>query len=106
MSGLFGSASSSSASNTVGDLKSDVALSNPPEDTVSDLAFSPATNQTNDFLAISSWDKKVRIYEVTGNGQSEGRHAYDHEGPVFNVDFSKVRLSSVAVPPLRRLFVA
>ncbi|CRK47059.1 hypothetical protein BN1723_007317 [Verticillium longisporum] len=89
MSGLFGSASSSSASNTVGDLKSDAALSNPPEDTVSDLAFSPATNQTNDFLAISSWDKKVRIYEVTGNGQSEGRHAYDHEGPVFNVDFSK-----------------
>lgn len=91
MSGLFGSAASSTPSNTVGDLKSDVALSNPPEDSISDLAFSPAQNQTSDFLAVASWDKKVRIYEIAGNGQSEGRHAYEHDGPVLNCDFSKVR---------------
>ncbi|OLN87101.1 Nucleoporin GLE2 [Colletotrichum chlorophyti] len=90
MSGLFGSAaSSSSTSNTVGDLKQDVALNNPPEDSISDLAFSPAQNQTSDFLAVASWDKKVRIYEIAPNGQSEGRHAYDHDAPVLNCDFSK-----------------
>ncbi|GJC98871.1 WD repeat domain-containing protein [Colletotrichum higginsianum] len=89
MSGLFGSASSSSSSNTVGDLKQDIALSNPPEDSISDLAFSPAQNQASDFLAVASWDKKVRIYEIAQNGQSEGRHAYEHDGPVLNCDFSK-----------------
>ncbi|GKT44776.1 nucleoporin GLE2 [Colletotrichum spaethianum] len=89
MSGLFGSASSSSSSNTVGDLKQDVALNNPPEDSISDLAFSPAQNQASDFLAVASWDKKVRIYEIAQNGQSEGRHAYEHDGPVLNCDFSK-----------------
>ena len=38
---------------------------------------------------MSSWDKKVRIYEIASTGQSEGRHIYEHAGPVFNVDFSK-----------------
>lgn len=90
MSGLFGATSSSTTSNTVGDLKQDVALTSPPEDTITGLSFSPATNQANDFLAVSSWDKKVRIYEVTSNGQSEGRHAYGHDAPVFMCDFSKV----------------
>lgn len=93
MSGLFGSAAttaaSSSGSQTQGDLKGDVALNNPPTDTISGLAFSPGQN-ASDFLAISSWDQKVRIYEIAQNGQSEGRHAYDHGKPVFDVDFSKV----------------
>lgn len=89
MSGLFGQAASST-SNTVGDLKSDIALSDPPTDSISDLAFSPAVNGP-DFLAVSSWDNKVRIYEIAQNGQSQGRHAYEHSQPVLNVDFSKVR---------------
>lgn len=88
MSGLFGSAASAAAatSNTIGDLKNDVALSNPPEDTISGLSFSPAA----DFLAVSSWDKKVRIYQIAANGSSEGKHMYDHDAPVLSVDFSKV----------------
>lgn len=89
MSTLFGSAASSSATNTVGDLKSDVALNDPPTDSISDLAFSPAPNGP-DFLAVSSWDNKVRIYEIAPNGQSQGRHAYEHSQPVLNCDFSKV----------------
>lgn len=103
MSSLFGGAASASAaaSNTTGDLNKDVALSTPPEDTISGLSFSPATSQTNDFLAISSWDKKVRIYEITQTGQSEGRHAYTHEAPVLSCDFYKVgsiRTGSVQLP--------
>jgi mRNA export factor len=92
MSSLFGGAATSSAatSNTTGDLNKDVALSSPPEDTISSLSFSPATTQQNDFLAVSSWDKKVRIYEITQTGQSEGRHAYGHEAPILDCDFYKV----------------
>ncbi|KAI6084650.1 WD40 repeat-like protein [Hypoxylon rubiginosum] len=87
MSGLFGSSATaaSATSNTIGDLKNDVALSNPPEDTISSLSFSPAA----DFLAVSSWDKKVRIYQIAGNGSSEGKHMYEHDAPVLDVDFSK-----------------
>lgn len=95
MSGLFGSsaaAAAASSSNTIGDLKNDVALSNPPEDTITDLAFSP----TSDILAVSSWDKKVRIYQIASNGSSEGKHMYEHDAPVLSVDFSKVRNIFVA----------
>ncbi|KAI0879063.1 Poly(A)+ RNA export protein [Hypoxylon argillaceum] len=87
MSGIFGTTSSaaSSGTTTIGDLKNDVAISNPPEDTVSDLAFSPSA----DILAVSSWDNKVRIYQIASNGASEGKHIYEHDGPVLSVDFSK-----------------
>ncbi|KAJ8122525.1 hypothetical protein ONZ43_g1307 [Nemania bipapillata] len=87
MSGLFGTTASAApaGTTTIGDLKNDVAISNPPEDTVSDLAFSP----TADILAVSSWDNKVRIYQIASNGASEGKHIYEHDGPVMSVDFSK-----------------
>ena len=91
MSQLFGQAAAATATtNTVGDLKQDVELSSPPEDSITDLAFSPA--QQADYLAVSSWDKKVRIYEINSNGQSAGKHMYEHDGPVFSCDFSKVSL--------------
>lgn len=92
MSGLFGSAASTAATNTVGDLKQDVQLNNPPEDSISDLAFNPNPTDPKDFLAVASWDKKVRIYEIHSNGQGEGKHLYEHDGPVFSVDYFKVRV--------------
>lgn len=93
MAGLFGTTAQSStlASNTVGDLSKDVALDNPPEDTITDLAFNPTPTDPKDFLAVSSWDKKVRIYEILPTGQGQGRHLYEHDGPIFSVDFFKVR---------------
>jgi len=90
MSGLFGTAASASAANTVGDLKNDVAVANAPEDSISDLAFNPNPADQKDFLAVASWDKKVRVYEILPTGQAEGRHLYEHEAPVFGCDFSKV----------------
>ncbi|TLD29006.1 hypothetical protein PspLS_03305 [Pyricularia sp. CBS 133598] len=89
MSGLFGGGAAAAQPNTVGDLKNDVAIANPPEDSISDLAFNPNQADQKDFLAVSSWDKKVRIYEVLGNGTAEGKHAYEHDGPVFSVDYYK-----------------
>lgn len=90
---LFGTttaAASPTASSTQGDLKSDVELSSPPEDSISDLAFSTKA----ELLAVSSWDKKVRIYEISPTGQSQGKAMYEHEAPVLSVVWSKV-ISSI-----------
>ncbi|EED20252.1 nuclear pore complex protein (SonA), putative [Talaromyces stipitatus ATCC 10500] len=88
MSGLFGNvgttATATSATNTTGDISKDVALNSPPEDSISDLAFSPVSNH----LAVSSWDKKVRIYEINDQGQSEGKALFEHEAPVLNCCWS------------------
>jgi mRNA export factor len=95
MSGIFGTSATSAATasnQTQGDLKGDVELSNPPEDSITDLSFSPAPNGP-DLLAVSSWDSKVRIYEINSSGQSQGRHAYTHGQPIFSCDFSKVSCS-------------
>lgn len=68
------------------DLKMDIELTQGPDDSVSGMRFSPQA----DFLAVSSWDKKTRIYEVTGQGQTIGKAMYEHESPVLCCDWSKV----------------
>lgn len=88
MSGLFGSnvSSSSTTNATTGDISKDVALTAPPDDSVSDVVFSPLT----DHLAVASWDKKVRIYEINTQGGSEGKALFEHEQPVLSCCWSKV----------------
>jgi len=84
---LFSTVSSSTATaqtSTTGDISKDVALNSPPEDSVSDLAFSPVSEH----LAVASWDKKVRIYEINDQGQSEGKAFFEHEAPVLNCCWS------------------
>ncbi|KFY81590.1 hypothetical protein V500_11270 [Pseudogymnoascus sp. VKM F-4518 (FW-2643)] len=83
MAGLFGSGSASAA-NTLGDLSKDIQLNNGPEDSISHISFSPQS----DHLAVASWDKKVRIYEVNAQG-GEGKALFEHEGPVLSCDWSK-----------------
>jgi len=85
MSTLFGTAATASSQNTLGDLSKDVAVINPPEDSISDIAFSPQTQH----LAVASWDKKVRIYEINASGGSEGKAFFDHEGPVLSCHWSR-----------------
>ena len=87
MSGLFGqNTSSSSSSATIGDISKDVALTAPPDDGISDISFSPQSEH----LAVASWDKKVRIYEINAQGGSEGKALYEHEQPVLTCCWSKV----------------
>ena len=88
MSTLFGSSSTTTTqqNNTLGDLSKDVALTNPTEDSISDITFSTQSSH----LAVASWDKKVRIYEINAQGGSEGKAMMDFEGPVLSVDWSKV----------------
>lgn len=92
MSTLFGSATSaaSSASATQGDISKDIAVTSPPDDSISGLSFCP----NNDYLAVSSWDKKVRIYEVQQSGATVGKAQFEHEGPVLSCAWSKVSLST------------
>lgn len=77
---LFGN----TASNTVGNPENDTVLSNPPEDSISDIAFSTQA----DYLSVASWDNKVRIYEIANNGESQGRAMYEHQGPVLSTRWS------------------
>lgn len=96
MSNLFGSgssAASTASNNTQGDLSKDVQVQNPPEDSVSELRFSPQT----DHLAVASWDKKVRIYEISSTGESKGVAMLDHEGPALNCCWSGVCIKHTAL---------
>jgi mRNA export factor len=85
---LFGSSAPAAASTTTGDTSKDVEVqqSQLPSDSIQDLQFSP----TNDFLAVGSWDKKVYIYEVAGNG-ANGKWLFECPGHVLGVGWSKVR---------------
>lgn len=84
---LFGSSASTSSalsSNGSNDLANDRILADPPEDSISDLSFSSQA----DFLAVSSWDSKVRLYEIASTGESQGRAMYEHQAPVLSVRWS------------------
>ena len=90
---LFGAtaAANAASSTTIGDLKNDYTLASPPEDGISDLKFSPQSEH----LAVASWDKKVRIYEINANGGSEGKAMFEHEGPVLGCCWSKVEFPAL-----------
>ncbi|KAI4212544.1 MAG: hypothetical protein LQ351_004796 [Letrouitia transgressa] len=87
MSTLFGQAANTGggAGNTTGDISKDVALTSPPDDGISDVKFSPQSEH----LAVASWDKKVRIYEINAQGGSEGKALFEHEQPVLSCCWSK-----------------
>lgn len=66
------------------DLANDIVIQNPADDSISDIAFSPQ----QDFLfAVSSWDGKVRIWDVQ-NGVPQGRSQFEHAGPVLTTRWS------------------
>ncbi|TPP66856.1 mRNA export protein rae1 [Fasciola gigantica] len=60
----------------------------PPSDTVSCLRFSPESLQTV-FLAATSWDNRVRIWEVQGNGTTIPKAEQMHQGPALSACWSK-----------------
>lgn len=77
--------SSGLASVTGQELLNDITLNNGPEDSITDLAFSP----THDILAVASWDKKVRLYDIDpASGNNQGRALFEHDGPVFSARWS------------------
>lgn len=64
----------------------DIEVPNPPEDSISRIAFCPAA----DVLAVSSWNGEIRLYDVSpANGQSSPKAMYKHDGPVLDLCWSK-----------------
>ncbi|RLV96592.1 Nucleoporin GLE2 [Spathaspora sp. JA1] len=85
MSSFLSSSATNSTTATGQELLNDITINNPPTDTITDLSFSPQ----QDLLTISSWDKKVRIYEIDSNsGNNQGKAMIDHDAPVFSSRFS------------------
>lgn len=67
------------------ELINDITINNGPDDSITDLSFSPQ----QDILAVASWDKKVRLYEIDPNtGSNQGRALFEHDGPVFSAQWS------------------
>lgn len=66
--------------------QNDVALPDPPKDSISGLSWSPASNH----LAVSAWDNSVRIYEVGQQAAQGGRivGGYEHSQPALDVCWS------------------
>ena len=87
MSSLFGRSTSAPRASSLNiQLSKDVTLSSPPDDSISDLCWSPVANH----LAVASWDSKVRIYDVTQKSAGEGKAVINFEGPVLSCAWSKV----------------
>lgn len=71
--------------NTDQELANDITINNPPEDLISSISFS----KQQDLLAVASWDRKVRIYEIDPNtGNNQGRALFEHDGPVLSANWS------------------
>ena len=88
MSSLFPSSTTSTATSTssAGDISKDIAINQPPEDSISDLAFNPQA----EILSVASWDNKVRIYDIAENGQSQGKAMISHNKAALSTSFSVV----------------
>ena len=100
----------SNSSNGESGNKSEFRLKNAPEDGISSVRFGPNSSQ---FLLVSSWDKNVRLYDVTNNNL---RVKYSHQRFVsskrkywrysfsFTIDFRC--LSSLFLPKKVKRFMS
>jgi cell cycle arrest protein BUB3 len=68
---------------SVGPVMSEIHLSTPPSDGVSNVVFG---RHTPDSLLVSSWDNSVRLYNTTQNVQL---HQYQHKAAVLDVCFGR-----------------
>lgn len=81
--GGFGATPPTSATNPMKDFE----VTQPPDDSVSSLAFSPATLPQN-FLIAGSWDNNVRCWEIEQSGKSVPKSMQACGGPVLDVCWS------------------
>ncbi|XP_065570905.1 mRNA export factor-like [Artemia franciscana] len=86
---MFGSSFGSSFGGTTASSNpnKDIEVSNPPDDAVSCLAFSPATIPGN-YLVSGSWDNKVRCWEIDASGKSIPKSEESMTQPVLDVSWS------------------
>ena len=81
----------------MGDVSNDITLPLGPRDTVSTVCWAPI----HDYLAASSWDSKIYIYDVSVPQSAKGLAAIPTHAPVFDCDFNQVSpLRSDSTTPL------
>ena len=61
-------------------LNKDFEVSQPGDDTISSLCFSPKAN----FLIASSWDNNIRCWEIQQTGQSVAKAMQSHTKPILD----------------------
>ena len=98
---LFGPTTSTATAQATVDLSGDLELPQGPDDSISDLAFSPVA----EILGVASWDSKIRIYEI-GQGGATGKAMYEHAAPVLSTHFSKdgTKLASGSADKTAKMF--
>lgn len=65
-------------------MNNDVVVNEAPSDSISSLEFSPIyTPQNTTYLAATSWDKGVYVWEVTSTAQTRGVVKYEHTQPAL-----------------------
>eukprot|EP00172_Hildenbrandia_rubra_P004601 Plantae.Rhodophyta-Hildenbrandia_rubra.ctg9633.p1 GENE.Plantae.Rhodophyta-Hildenbrandia_rubra.ctg9633~~Plantae.Rhodophyta-Hildenbrandia_rubra.ctg9633.p1 ORF type:complete len:354 (+),score=53.70 Plantae.Rhodophyta-Hildenbrandia_rubra.ctg9633:134-1195(+) len=80
----FGIAPAAGIDNPNGDL----IVSDTSPDTVSCVRFSPQALAPKNFLAATSWDGDVRVWDVDASGQTKAIGMTKHEGPALWCDWS------------------
>jgi mRNA export factor len=65
----------------------DIEVTQPPDDSISSMAFSPGTLSST-FLAAGSWDNNVRCWEVQQSGTVIPKAMQTHAGPVLDIAWS------------------
>eukprot|EP00088_Acartia_fossae_P012108 TRINITY_DN1620_c0_g1_i3.p1 TRINITY_DN1620_c0_g1~~TRINITY_DN1620_c0_g1_i3.p1 ORF type:complete len:363 (+),score=94.94 TRINITY_DN1620_c0_g1_i3:31-1119(+) len=95
----FGSSTANFGSTTASGANpnKDYEVENPSDDSISSLAFSPASVQAN-YLVSGSWDNNVRCWEIDNAGKSIPKAQQTMQGPILDVcwhdDGSKVFMAS------------
>ncbi|VEL23942.1 unnamed protein product, partial [Protopolystoma xenopodis] len=64
-------------------------VQSPPADTVSCLRFSPESVAHSTYLAATSWDNRIRIWEIMANGTTVPKAEQMHQAPAFGACWSQ-----------------
>ncbi len=79
-----------------GALNNNTQVASPPDDNISSLACSPV----EDYLAIGSWDNRVRIFDTTKSTTGILAAAIDFDGPVLCCHWSGFSTLLLSTPNL------
>mmetsp|Transcript_12610 Transcript_12610/g.38598 ORF Transcript_12610/g.38598 Transcript_12610/m.38598 type:complete len:355 (+) Transcript_12610:73-1137(+) len=63
----------------------DFVVADPPNDTISQIAFSPRSMLPQNFLAAGTWDNEVRLWEIKADGSTKMLMGIRHDAPVLSV---------------------
>jgi mRNA export factor len=80
---MFGVSSTATATSS-----KDVEVSQPPDDSISCIKFSPASIQQT-YLIASSWANDIRCWEIQANGQTIAKAMQKHDAPILNCCWSE-----------------